>query len=60
VVWLGLRFEKSGLELDRKIWQSAHLWKERTQWFNHGHCGTTAIYEILRYASELFVSVRGY
>jgi len=25
VVGLGLRFKKSGLDLDRKIWQSAHL-----------------------------------
>jgi len=26
VVELGLSFNKSGLDLDRKIWQSAHLW----------------------------------
>jgi len=26
MVGLGLSFKKSGLDLDRKIWQSAHLW----------------------------------
>jgi len=25
-VWTWLSFKKSGLDLDRKIWQSAHLW----------------------------------
>jgi len=28
VVGLGLSFENPGLDLDRKIWQSAHLWSE--------------------------------
>jgi len=26
MVGLGLSFQNSGLDLDRKIWQSAHLW----------------------------------
>jgi len=26
VIGLGLSFENSGLDLDRKIWHSAHLW----------------------------------
>jgi len=26
VVGLGMRFKESGLDLDRKIWQCAHLW----------------------------------
>jgi len=38
VVGLGLSFKKSGLDLDRKIWQSAHLWSadrcSTTPWIN--------------------------
>jgi len=38
VVGLGLSFKKSGLDLDRKIWQSAHLWSadrcSATPWIN--------------------------
>jgi len=26
VIGLGLSFKKLGLDLDRKIWQSAHIW----------------------------------
>jgi len=29
MVGLGLSFKNSGLDLDRKIWQSAHLWTTR-------------------------------
>jgi len=29
MVGLGLSFKNSGLDLDRKIWQSAHLWSKR-------------------------------
>jgi len=28
MIGLGLIFKSSGLDLDRKIWQSAHLWFE--------------------------------
>jgi len=34
VVGLGLSFEKSGLDLDRKIWQSAHLFLPTLKWVN--------------------------
>jgi len=38
VVGLGLSFKKSGLDLDHKIWQSAHLWPadrcSATPWLN--------------------------
>jgi len=38
VVGLGLSFKKSGLDLDRKIWQSAHHWSadrcSATPWIN--------------------------
>jgi len=29
MVELGMSFENSGLDLDRKIWQSTHLWRRQ-------------------------------
>jgi len=37
VVGLGLSFKQSGLDLDRKIWQSAHLWPVVLGWLLSFH-----------------------
>jgi len=37
MVGLGLNFKNSGLDLDHKIWQSAHLWQQHRiqRWVCH-------------------------